>query len=152
MSGKTAETIVGAIVLAVAGGFVVYASNTADLGLGRAGGATYVAEFRKADGLAPGGDVRIAGVKVGSIVGMQLDPATFRAKVRLSIDDTVELPDDSAARITSASLLGDSYIAISPGASEFMLENGDEITYTQDAVNLLDMVGSFIHGASGDSE
>ncbi|MEL6766630.1 MAG: outer membrane lipid asymmetry maintenance protein MlaD [Pseudomonadota bacterium] len=152
MSGKMAESIVGAIVLAVAGGFVVYASNTADLGFGRAGGTTYVAEFRKADGLAPGGDVRIAGVKVGSISGMQLDPRTFRAKLQLNIDASVELPDDSAARITSASLLGDSYIAISPGASEFMLEEGDEITFTQDAVNLLDMVGSFIHGASGGSE
>ncbi|MEM6356952.1 MAG: outer membrane lipid asymmetry maintenance protein MlaD [Pseudomonadota bacterium] len=152
MSGKLAESLIGATVLAVAGGFVVYAANTADLGFGRAGGTTYVAEFRKADGLAPGGDVRIAGVKVGSISGMQLDPQTFRAKLQLSIDTNVELPDDSAARITSASLLGDSYIAISPGASEFMLEEGDEITYTQDAVNLLDMVGSFIHGSTGSSE
>ncbi|MEM7530346.1 MAG: outer membrane lipid asymmetry maintenance protein MlaD [Pseudomonadota bacterium] len=152
MVARAVEGIVGAIVLGAAGGFVVYAANTADLGLGQSGGKAYVAEFRKADGLATGGDVRIAGVKVGSITEMELDPKTFRARVRLSLNGAVELPDDSAARITSASLLGDSYIAISPGASEFMLENGDEITYTQDAVNLLDMVGSFIHGSGGGGE
>ncbi|MEM6679306.1 MAG: outer membrane lipid asymmetry maintenance protein MlaD [Pseudomonadota bacterium] len=149
MSGRTGESLIGAVVLAAAAGFVVYAANTADLGLGGgSGGTTLLAEFRKADGLATGADVRIAGVKVGSITGMQLDPQSFRAQVQVTLNPGILLPEDSSARITSASLLGDSYISIAPGASDFMLEAGDEITYTQDAVNLLDMVGRFIHGAS----
>ncbi|MEL6265477.1 MAG: outer membrane lipid asymmetry maintenance protein MlaD [Pseudomonadota bacterium] len=146
MADNTAETVVGAIVLAAAAGFVAYASVTADLGFGGGSGTELVAEFRRAEGIAPGGDVRIAGVKVGSISRMELDPTTYKANVTLTIREGVALPDDTSAKITQASLLGDSYIALAPGSSEFMLEDGDLITYTQDSVNLLDLVGRFIAG------
>lgn len=148
MASNTAETLIGALVLAVAGAFVVYASTVADLGLGGGGSGSYqvTAKFRKAEGIAPGGDVRIAGVKVGSITSMTLDPETYQAKVILTFDGNVQVPDDSSAKITSASLLGDSYVAVDPGASEFMLEAGDEIAYTQGSVSLTDLIGRFIHG------
>jgi phospholipid/cholesterol/gamma-HCH transport system substrate-binding protein len=105
-----------------------------------------MAKFRKAEGVSVGGDVRIAGVKVGSITGMALDPKTYQARVTMSVNMDVRLPDDSLAKITSSSLLGDSYIAIDPGGSDLMLEAGDELTYTQSSVSFGDMLGKFIHG------
>jgi len=145
MASNAAETLIGAAVLAAAGGFLVYAANTADL---RAGGGGYevIAKFRKAEGISVGGDVRIAGVKVGNVTAMSLDPKTYYAQVPLSVATEVQVPDDSLAKITSSSLLGDSYIAIDPGASADMLEPGAEITYTQSSVSVGDMIGKFIHG------
>ncbi|MEO0819312.1 MAG: outer membrane lipid asymmetry maintenance protein MlaD [Pseudomonadota bacterium] len=151
MAESTAEALVGALVIAVAGGFVVYAATTADLGIGAgSGGTELVAEFRKAEGLAPGGDVRIAGVRVGSITSMALDPDSYRARITIALQPGVQVPDDSAAKITANSLLGDSYILIDPGASEFMLADGESIAYTQDSVNLIDMVGRFITGSTSE--
>ena len=145
MASNAAETLIGAAVLAAAGGFLVYAANTADLGRGSSG-YEVVAKFRKAEGIGVGGDVRIAGVKVGSISGMALDPKTYQAKVTMVVETDVKLPDDSSAKITSSSLLGDSYVAIDPGASDAMLEPGDEILDTQSSVSFGDMLGKFIHG------
>lgn len=145
MSGNAAETLIGALVLAAAGGFLVYAANTADVGVG-GGGYPLVAKFRKAEGINVGSDVRIAGVKVGSVAAMGLDPDTYFASVRFVMRSSVELPEDSVAKISSASLLGDSFIAIDPGAAELMLEPGDEIVYTQSSVSVGDLIGKFIHG------
>lgn len=144
MTGNTVEALIGGAVLAVAGGFLLYATDTATLSSG--GGYELTAQFRKAEGIAPGGDVRIGGVKVGTITGMTLDPQTYKAVVRLTVDDAIRLPDDSDVKITSSGLLSDNHLAITPGASDFMLESGDELQFTQDSVNLTDMVGRFIHG------
>ena len=146
MANSATETLIGAAVLAIAGVFLVYAANTADVST--AGGYPVIAKFRKADGVAPGADVRIAGVKIGSVSGMELDPETYFATVTLSVRETIRLPEDSSAKITSSSLLGDNYVAIDPGASEFMLEAGDEITYTQGSVSFGDLVGKVIQGGS----
>ncbi|MEM7176249.1 MAG: outer membrane lipid asymmetry maintenance protein MlaD [Pseudomonadota bacterium] len=146
MASNTVEALIGGVVLAAAGGFLVYAANTAEIG-GVGSGYELVAQFRKAEGLSPGGDVRISGVKVGSVSTMTLDPKSYRAVVTLAIREGVQIPEDTAARITSSSLLGDNYIALDPGGSEFMLEPGQEIDYTQDSVNLMDLVGKFIHGS-----
>ncbi len=146
MASNAAETLIGAVVLAAAGGFLVYAANTADVG---AGGPGYelVAKFRKAEGIDVGGDVRIAGVKVGSISSMELDRKPYFATVTFVIDDDVKVPEDSLAKITSASLLGDSFIAIDPGASDLMLEPGEELTFTQSSISVGDLIGKFIGGA-----
>ena len=148
MASNAAETLIGAAVLAAAGGFLVYAANTADL---RGGGSGYevVAKFRKAEGVGIGGDVRIAGVKVGSISAMSLDPATYQAQVTMVVEPSIKVPEDSSAKITSSSLLGDSYIAIDPGASDEMLEAGGEIQNTQSSVSFGDMIAKFIHGDAG---
>ncbi|MEM0921848.1 MAG: outer membrane lipid asymmetry maintenance protein MlaD [Pseudomonadota bacterium] len=146
MASNTVEALIGGAVLAAAAGFIVYAANTADLG-GTSSGYELVAKFRKAEGLAPGGDVRIGGVKVGSVTEMELDPDSYKAIVTLAIRDGVAIPEDSDVKITSSSLLGDNFLAIGPGGSEFMLEDGDEIEFTQDSINLLDLVGRFIAGS-----
>ena len=146
MSESAAETLIGAVVLAAAGAFLVYAASTADVRV--TGGYELVAKFRKADGIDVGADVRIAGVKVGSVAQMGLDPKVYYAAVTMVIDEEVRLPEDSLAKITSASLLGDSYIAIEPGSSDVILEPGDEITYTQGSVNVGDLIGKFIQGGA----
>ena len=146
MAGSAAETLIGAVVLVTAAGFLVYAANTADVDVARSGGTELVAKFRKAEGVNEGAAVRIAGVKVGTVSDMTLDPQSYQAVLKLSLRGGVEIPEDSAAKITSAGLLGDNFIALDPGASEYMLETGDEITFTQSSVNLLDLAGQAIGG------
>ncbi len=146
MASNAAETLIGAVVLTVAAGFLVYAANTADVGPGGSG-YELVAKFRKAEGVDVGGDVRIAGIKVGSISAMTLDVKTYFATVTFVIDDDVKVPEDSLAKITSATLLGESFIAIDPGGSDLMLEPGEELTFTQSSISVGDLIGKFIGGA-----
>ena len=149
MASNAAETLIGAAVLAAAGGFLFYAAGTADIHAG-SGGYELVAKFRKAEGIDVGGDVRIAGVKVGSVSSMSLDTATYFAAVKFTVDNDVKIPEDSLAKITAASLLGDSYIAIDPGASDLMLEPGGEVTITQGSLSLTDLIVKF-GGGGGES-
>lgn len=149
MASNAAETLIGAAVLVAAGGFMFFAANTADISAG-GGGYELVAKFRKAEGIDVGGDVRIAGVKVGSVSGMTLDSATYFAAVTFSVDHDVKIPEDSLAKITAASLLGDSYIALDPGASDIMLEPGEEVTFTQGSLSLTDLIVKF-GGGSGET-
>ena len=144
MASNAAETLIGAAVLAVAGGFLVYAAQTVDLGGVGSGYYELKAPFRKAEGLAVGADVRVSGVKVGTVTSLELDPDTYRAIVSLSIEDVYKVPEDSSVTITSEGLLGGSFVAIDPGASDFFLEAGDEVEHTQGSVNLLELIGKTI--------
>lgn len=149
MASNAAETLIGALVLAVAGGFLVYAANTADVSVG-GGGYALKAEFRKAEGLNVGGDVQISGVKVGSITSIALNPTTYRASVSLSIRDEIKVPEDSLAKIVSEGLLGGNFVTIDPGASDFMLEDGAEFEHTQGSINLIDLVMKFGQGSGSE--
>lgn len=144
MANNAAEALIGAAVLAAAAGFLAYAAQTADLGISSGERYELKAAFRKAEGLNVGGDVRVAGVKIGTISAITLDPKTYRAVASLAIDGPVKLPEDTDAAVATESLLGGAYIALTPGGSEFMLEPGDEISYTQGSVNLMDLVGRAI--------
>ena len=146
MASTTAEAVIGAVVIAVAGGFFVYAAQTANVSLG--GTYPLIAEFRRADGLTIGGDVRISGVKVGTVREMGLNEDTFEARVRMAIREGVRIPDDSAATIGTDGLLGGAHIAIQPGGSDLMLEPGETFLFTQGSVNLLDLVNRAITGGS----
>ncbi len=145
MANSAAETVIGAVVLVVAAGFLTYAARTADVDMGR-GSYELVANFRKAEGVTTGGDVRISGVKVGTIREMTLNSDTYQARVVVSIREDVKIPEDSAATIATDGLLGGAHVAIQPGGSEFMLEPGDEFDFTQGSVNILDLVGRAISG------
>ena len=147
MASTAAETLIGAAVIAAAAGFLVYGAQTADIG--PTGGDRYElkAAFRKVEGITVGSDVKVAGVKVGTISALDLDPASYRAVAMLSIDSSIQLPEDSDAAIQSESLLGGSYVAVTPGASDLMLAPGEEIMYTQGSVNLMDLVGRAISSA-----
>lgn len=147
MASSAAETVIGAAVLTVAGGFLVYAANTADVSVG---GAAYQlkAEFRAAEGLNVGGDVQIGGVKVGSISDIALNPQNYFAVVSMTIRQDIKVPEDSIAKVASESLLGGNYIAIDPGGSDFMLEDESSFEHTQGSVNLMDIIGRFIQGVN----
>jgi phospholipid/cholesterol/gamma-HCH transport system substrate-binding protein len=147
MSRNIIETLLGAVVLIVALGFLTWAYGRSDAG--DPGGYVLTAKFDRVDGLEVGGDVRISGIKVGRVLAEQLDPETYRAEVRFSVKDGVELPTDSSAAIVSTSLLGGRYLALVPGGDVEMLKDGDEITLTQSAVNIEDLIGRYIFSGQG---
>lgn len=130
------ETIVGAFVILIAAGFLAYAYNASGKGVER-GAYRLAAVFGKVDGIAEGSEVRISGVKVGSVSGRSLDPETYEAKIDMRIAKDVKIPDDSIAKIVSDGLLGGAYVSIEPGASEEALADGGAITQTQGSVDLL---------------
>lgn len=147
MKKNVLETLVGAFVIIVTLGFVVYAAQITDKSVG---GESYelVAKFRKVDGLTTGSDVKISGVKVGVVRDIKLDQTTYFANVSMDISRDVELPDDTSAKIDSEGLLGGTYMALQPGSSDYMLAEGDSIEFTQGSVSLLDLIGKAIHGAA----
>jgi phospholipid/cholesterol/gamma-HCH transport system substrate-binding protein len=146
-----AETGVGAVVLIAAASFLIYSLNT--VGVGRGQGYEVSARFGQAGGLTPGAAVSVAGVKVGTVTGIALDPKTFVAVVRLDLDPSVKLPSDSTAKVTSDSLLGGAHVAIEPGGAADDLKPGGEFENTQGAVDLFGLVGQMLRpsGSSGDS-
>ena len=146
MASNASETLIGAAVLAVAGGFLVYAANTADVSLGGQG-YELVADFRKAEGLDIGAEVQISGVKIGSVTSVELNQKNFFASVNMSIRDGVTIPEDSVAKIVSEGLLGGNFIAVDPGNSDFMLEPGAAFEHTQGSINLIDLVIKFGQGS-----
>jgi phospholipid/cholesterol/gamma-HCH transport system substrate-binding protein len=147
MRRSVIETIMGAVVLVVAGLFLFFAYTSSNV---RAtGGYELVARFNRVDGLANGSDVRMSGIKIGSVVAQRLDPETFRAEVRLAIDSAIKLPEDTTARIQSDGLLGNTYMVLEPGGAEELIPPGGTIAYTQDAVNLVDLLGRFIFSPPG---
>jgi len=148
--GNWAETGVGAVVLAAAAGFLVYALSAG--AVGRGGGYELKARFGQVGALAEGADVRLAGVKIGTVSRITLDPKTFLAQVNLSVDPTIKLPADSSAKITSDSLLGGSHIAIAPGGAAENLKPGGEIQNTQGAVDLFGLIGQVLRPQSGSGE
>ena len=147
MRGNVIEAVMGAVVLVVAAVFLFFAYNTSRVSA--ASGYELFANFERVDGIREGSDVRISGIKVGSIVSEGLDPKTFLANVRLSIDPSVKLPDDTVAEIVSAGLLGDKYLSLVPGGSEKTIPPGGEIRYTQSSVSLEHMIGQMIFSAPG---
>lgn len=105
------------------------------------------AEFDNIEGVGAGSDIKISGVKIGTIADQTLNIKTYRAKLKLNIDKNIKLPKDSSAKIASSGLLGGKYLSIEPGAEDDLLENGDEIKFTQSAISLEDMLGKFIFGS-----
>ena len=144
MSRSLVETLLGAVVLAVAIGFVVFAYNKS--GVATVSGYEVSAAFNRVDGISNGSDVRIGGIKVGTVIERTLDPETFRAVLRMSIDETVELPMDSTAAVVSDGLLGGKFIDLQPGAEETLIKDGGRIAYTQSSLLLEELIGKFAFG------
>lgn len=150
MNNSMVETAVGALVVAVALGFGAFMYSIGGLG-GPASGYAVKASFGSVDGITVGTDVRMAGIKIGSVTAQDLDRTTFRANVELSLDSTVKLPEDTTAKIASEGLLGGKFISLEPGGSETMIETGGDIEFTQDAIDIFGLVSQFVLG-SGKSE
>jgi phospholipid/cholesterol/gamma-HCH transport system substrate-binding protein len=142
MAGSAAETVIGALVLGIAGGFLVYAGQSAGFD-GDSDTYTLKASFRSAEGIAVGTDVRLAGIKIGAVTGLELDYGSYEAIATLAVDRGLELPEDSDVKIASEGLLGGSFVEVTPGASEFALADGDEFLNTQGSVSLLNLLMRF---------
>lgn len=151
ISRNWVESIIGAAVLVVAVWFLAY-SYRVGVGNSVSQGYPIVAKFTSANGVSPGADVRIGGVKVGRVSGMTLDPVSYLAEVRMTIDPAMEIPTDSSIAIKSESLMGGRFLAIEPGAEENMLEPGGEIRFTQPSVSLEDLIGKLIFSNNQDSQ
>jgi phospholipid/cholesterol/gamma-HCH transport system substrate-binding protein len=141
-----AEVLTGTAVLLVAAGFLVFA--IAHSGRTPTRGYELHAEFDHVDGLSVGSDVRIAGVKVGSVLRMGIDPKTYVANVTFSVRDTIKLPKDTGAEVTSEGLLGGKFLNLSPGGDTAELPAGGTITITQSSISLEQLLGKFIFSAT----
>ena len=139
-----AEIATGAGVLAVAVAFLGYA--VARTGQSAQSGYPLTAKFERIDGLALGADVRIAGVRVGSVDRAQVDPDTFQAVVGLTLRDDIKIPKDSSAEIVSESLLGGKYVSLTPGGDTAVLKPGQSIAVTVSSVSLEQLLGKFVFG------
>ena len=137
------ELIAGAVVLVAAAGFLGYA--VANTGRKTVSGYTLHAAFDNISGVAVGAPVRLAGVQVGTVTGVRVDPETYRAVVTFTVQPSVKLPSDSSAEITSESLLGGNSLTLQPGGSDKMLASGGEVTITQSPVSIEQLLGKFIY-------
>lgn len=151
MSRSVAEIATGAVVLALAAGFAFYAASGA--GIGPGGGKTYplTASFRAVDGIRAGSEVRLAGLKVGTITSLKLNPDTFFADATIAMQDGILLPTDSAILISQDGLLGGNYVEILPGGALETLAPGEEIEDTQGSVSLISLLMKFVGGEGGGS-
>jgi phospholipid/cholesterol/gamma-HCH transport system substrate-binding protein len=147
MRGNVIETIMGAVVLIAAALFLVFAYKTSQLRT--VSGYEVTADFARVDGIHQGSDVRISGVKVGTVLAEVLDPKTFLATIRMSIDPAIQLPDDTVAQVTSSGLLGDKYMSLTPGGSDKNIPMGGKIRYTQSSISLENLIGQMIFSAPG---
>ncbi|MFY8105593.1 MAG: outer membrane lipid asymmetry maintenance protein MlaD [Elstera sp.] len=147
MQRNVVETLVGAFVLLVAVAFGWYAYSTTSIG-GTRGAYELSARFDRADGLAIGTDVRVSGIKVGSVTAITLDPATFFAQVRFALRSDVKLPEDTVAEIAAEGLLGGRYLNISPGNADRVLAAGEVVKYTKSSADFMQMIGKFLFSAT----
>ena len=113
--------------------------------MGHVSGYQVLAKFSNASGLKDGGDVRISGIKVGSVTDETLDPKTFQAVVHMNIDPAIKLSVDLVAEIASSGLLGDNFINIEPGNEDDVIPAGGTITHTQAAMSLENLIGQVIY-------
>ncbi len=144
------EALTGLLVVVLAVWFVMFAWDRTGGGT-KAGAIRVTAVFPNASGVSVGTDVRVSGLKVGSVKGLNLDPQSYQVKVDIALDPAVKIPSDSSALVTSEGLLGSNFIAFTPGGSPTPLKNGDTVTDTQGAMDLMALIGQFINKPSGDS-
>lgn len=142
MNKKPVETIMGIVVIFVAAFFLYFAYQVSDLQVVK--GYDINARFLKVGGLNVGSDVRINGIKVGTVIAQNLAPEDYVADVKLSISSNIQLPKDSVVSVVSDGLVGNKFIKIEPGKSKEFLQNGDTVANTKDFKTLEDMVGEII--------
>ena len=152
MNKRTTEILVGLFVLLGAAALLFLALKAANLASFTTSGDTYVvqARFDNVGGLKARAAVRSAGVNVGRVTGVTLDPQTFQGLVTLEISKAMAFPKDSSAKILTSGLLGEQYIGLEPGADEKNLAGGDLIKQTQSAVVLENLIGQFINSKASD--
>jgi len=146
MNNSISEVVIGALVLTASAVFLWFVVQSTGLAATSSGAYDVTARFRSAEGVLIGSDVRLAGVKIGTVTDLSLDAETYLAAATLTIKDGVQIPDDTEANVASEGLLGGAFIELVPGGSDFMLVSGDEIVNTQSAVSLLNLLVRFATG------
>lgn len=146
MQRHIVETLVGTLVLAIAIGFGWYAYSTTGHS-SSSGSYSVKARFDRADGLNNGTDVRVSGIKIGSVTSVTLDPKNYMALVEIAIQNDVKLAIDSRAEIQSEGLLGGRYLNITPGNDDTDLTNGATIVYTNAGADLMQLISKAIFGS-----
>jgi len=147
VTNSLVETLIGAIVVAVAGVFLFFAYSSA--GMPARTGYELFAMFTRADGISLGADVKIAGIKIGTVTGLALDTKRYQAKVVMNLGAPYQVPDDSQIRIATEGLLGSTYLAIQPGGSETYLKPGEEIEFTQGTLDIFSLISQAITSMGG---
>ncbi|MFT7087766.1 MAG: phospholipid/cholesterol/gamma-HCH transport system substrate-binding protein [Rickettsiales bacterium] len=145
MKNNIFEIVVGTFVLSCAVYFFFFSFNKS--GISAATTYQIIAKFDNIDGVSSGSDIKISGVKVGTISEAKIDPKTYQAILTLDVDNQIKLPTDSSAKILSSGLLGGKYVGLEIGANEEILQNGDRIMFTQSGVNFEELLGKFIFGS-----
>ena len=142
MSSSVAETVIGAVVLAIAAAFVVHAAQTRGM---PGGGGSYdlVAEFASVEGISVGSEVRLAGIRVGNVEALDLDPRTYQVDTRFTMREDLKIPEDSEVRIASEGLLGGAFLEVRVGQSDFLLGNGGRLYNTSTGESLLNQLLQF---------
>ena len=141
------ETLVGLVVVAVAGIFLVFSLQQRSEAAPR-DSYTLTAKFNRVDGISTGSDVRLAGVKVGTVSNINLDPKSYKAVVSFTVKKGIQVPDDSTARVLSDGLLGASYLGIMVGGSFDFIPEGGQVEFTRGSVDLLTVLSEVAGSAN----
>lgn len=150
MKHNFVETVMGSVVVIIAAFFMTYAYQSSGQQKGFV--SFYNAQFERIDGLVMGADVKISGVKVGTIKDLKVDPKTFLATVTFSVDQTIKIPKDTSAEIVGDGLLGSKFLALVPGGDDETIEENGYISHTQSAVSLESMIGQLIFSNKKDGD
>lgn len=142
MKHNVIETVMGFVVLTIAGFFLSFAYFSSKIDT--TNGYSLSAKFSRIDGVQVGSDVRLSGVAIGKVSDVKIDPETYQAILTMDIEPSIKLPKDSSAEIISGGLLGSKYIALVPGGDDNFLKAGDEVTFTQASISLEAMIGQVI--------
>ena len=148
MASNVSETLIGAVVLAVAGSFLYYATQTSGFSTDT-DQYDLNANFRSVAGLNVGSDVKLSGVKIGTLTTISLDPETYEAVTTITVDNNVLIPEDAEIKVSTDGLLGGAYLEITAGGSPFMLEPDGQFVFTQGSVSLINLLLKF---GGGDEE
>lgn len=143
MSRNALETLIGAVVLLVAIWFVAFAYTKSDVKT--VDGYSVTAVFTGIGSLKEGADVRVSGIKVGSVLDLRIDPETYLAEVTMAVDNAIKLPLDTMAQVSTEGLLGGNYVRLDPGGEEDMIAPGGRLTYTQAAPDIIGLITQLVY-------
>ena len=150
MKHNLVEALIGALVLVLASGFFMFTYSRTDVGIIE--GYQLSARFDRIDGLSVGSDVRLGGIRIGSVIRQSIDLETFDAVIHFSVRSDLHLPSDTSAAITSEGLLGGTYLSLTPGGDSEFLKPGDQIEFTQGSIDLVGLLGKAVFSTGDDDE
>ena len=151
MKSNTLESLIGALVIVIAIIFTSMAYKVSGNKQKMASGYVLLAEFNNIDGINIGSDIKISGVKVGSVIDIKLND-NYKADIKLKFPNDVLIPTDSVFKVSTSGLIGAKFINLKVGANEEYLKNGDKVDFTESTMDLEDLIGRFIFNNENKNE